>query len=42
MNSTRPTLRGYPIDARLRDSQPVVEPLRNSLPTWLRRPTGSH
>ncbi|WP_256444494.1 hypothetical protein [Aquihabitans sp. G128] len=41
MSTTRPTLRGYPVDARLRDSRPVVAPLRDSLPGWLRRLAGS-
>lgn len=39
MQSTTPSLRGYPIDTTLRDSRAVVIPLHASVQRWLRRVT---
>lgn len=40
MQSTQPSLRGYPIDTILRrESRAVIVPLRTGLTSWLRRMT---
>lgn len=38
---SQPQLRGYPIDAGLRDRRPVTTPLLQAVPAWFRRVTGT-